>query len=100
MCSWWIHPIFAFRAGIIDSPDPHGGVIADADGLYGLTLTGYDLLKADNGDTIQYVVRKGDKNLPQLLRAIRHPKPDIRILRSHTLRSAMSPVAGIRYDGL
>lgn len=100
MPSWWIHPIFAFRAGIIDSPDPHGGVVADPDGLYGLTLTGHDDLRNDNGDQFRYVVRKGDKNQATLLRAILHPKPSIRVLRSHTLRSSFSPIAGIRYDGL
>lgn len=98
---WWIHPIFAFRAGIIDSPDPHGGIIADQDGIYGITLTGFDEFYSDTGpETFKYCPRRDEKYQRQLLRANLHPKTDIRVLRSHTLRSIWSPIAGVRYDGL
>ena len=98
---WWIHPCFAFHAGIISSPSPYGGITADADGAYALTLTSVDHIESKwPPEDFSYRPRKDDPGRFRLLNSILPVKTPIRVLRSHTLHSLYSPLAGIRYEGL
>lgn len=92
--------MFAFHAGIIDSPDPHGGISADSDGAYAILLTCYDEVASETPESFTYRCRNDDQGRFRLLGGILPPKNNVRILRSHTLHSMWSPPAGVRYDGL
>jgi len=96
---WWMHPIFAFHDGIINSPDAQGGISTDEDGVYALTLTGDDEVRCTE-DSLTYRCRAGDPGCSRLLAGILPPKQPIRILRTHGLHSPWSPSAGVRYEGL
>lgn len=97
---WWVHPVFAFHDGIIDSPDPLGGITADQDGAYAILLTNSDESSSHNGEHFTYRCHPKDRGKFRLMNAILPPKQSIRVLRSHTLRSPHSPAAGVRYEGL
>lgn len=97
--SWWIHPIFAYHDGIISSPDPKGGITADSEGAYAITLTHIDNID-DKQSEFKYKIRNDDPGRFRLINNFLPVKAPIRVLRSHTLRSTYAPVAGIRYDGL
>jgi hypothetical protein len=97
---WWIHPVFAFHSGIIDSPDPDGGISADEDGAYAILATGHDEVDCHSADNFVYRCRQGDRGRFRLTNSILPPKYSVRVLRSHTLRGPNSPKAGIRYEGL
>jgi len=96
---WWMHPIFAFHDGIIDSPDSQGGITADPDGVYAITLTGNDEVHCTE-TSLTYRCHTGDHGCHCLLRGILPPKQSIRVLRCHDLHSPWSPSAGVRYEGL
>jgi hypothetical protein len=100
MFSWWINALFAFNAGILDSSDPHGGVVADSKGAYAVLLTGGDEISSSSGDRFVYRARDGDKGRYRLTAATIDSRHPVRILRSHSLRSFWSPRAGVRYEGL
>lgn len=97
---WWVHPVFAFHDGIIDSPDPLGGITADQEGAYAILLTNSDESSFNNADYFTYRCHAKDKGKFRLMNAILPPKQSIRVLRSHTLRSPFAPAAGVRYEGL
>jgi len=99
-CRWWVHPVFAFHDGIIDSPDPLGGITADQDGAYAILLTNSDESSSHNAEHFTYRCHAKDKGKFRLMNAILPPKQSIRVLRSHTLRAPHSPAAGVRYEGL
>ena len=92
--------MYAFYSGIIDSPDPNGGISADDDGAYSILLTGHDEVAFDSAENFQYRCHPDDTGRFRLMNAIVPSKPSIRILRSHTLHSPHGPTAGVRYDGL
>lgn len=95
-----MHPVFAFHDGIIDSPDPLGGITADADGAYAIVLTNSDESSFNSAEYFTYRCHTKDKGKHRLMNAILPPKQSIRVLRSHTLRSPHAPAAGLRYEGL
>lgn len=96
---WWMHPIFAFHDGIMDDFKPQGGICADEDGVYAITLSGSDELSCTE-DTLTYRCPVGDQGCHPLLGGILPPKQPIRILRTHAVHSQWSPSAGVRYEGL
>ncbi|GAB7361818.1 hypothetical protein MBLNU230_g1860t1 [Neophaeotheca triangularis] len=101
---WWIHPMFAFRDGIIDCGDPKGEITADSQGAYAVVLTDHDEIGQDNKpsapELFTYRARHNDKGRYRLTAGNVESRQPVRILRNHTLRSFWSPSAGIRYDGL
>lgn len=98
--SWWISPLFAHRAGIIDSSNSEGGIVCGADAAYAVVLTGSDEVYAPDGETIQYRARDNDAGRYRLTAASPSSRHPVRILRSHRLNSVWRPRAGVRYDGL
>jgi hypothetical protein len=99
-CSWWINALFAFNAGILDSSDPHGGIVADSKGAYAVLLTGNDEVSSASPETFVYRARDADRGRFRLTAATIDSRHPVRILRSHALHSFWSPRAGVRYEGL
>lgn len=97
---WWISPMFAYRAGIIDSGNPAGGIVSDSDGAYAVVLTDSDEVSGNDPNHFQYRARDGDPGRYRLTAATPESRQPVRILRSHMLHSFLKPRAGIRYDGL
>ncbi|KAL1584640.1 hypothetical protein WHR41_06829 [Cladosporium halotolerans] len=97
---WWIGPLFAFYAGMIDSCTPQGGIVSDSKGAYAVFLTDDDEISASSAEKFVYRARNGDKGRYRLTAATIDSRHPVRILRSHTLRSFWAPRAGIRYEGL
>lgn len=98
--SWWISPLFAFREGIIDSAEPSGGIVADADGAYAVLMASDEEMNGVSPDRFTYRSRNYDRGRYRLVAATREARQPIRVLRSHSLRSLWAPKAGVRYDGL
>ncbi|KAK6432514.1 hypothetical protein LTR95_011314 [Oleoguttula sp. CCFEE 5521] len=94
---WWINALFALKAGIIDSADPKGGIVADAKGAYAVLMSGEDEIRGETADEFTYRARDGNKGRYRLTAATVDSRQPVRILRSHNLRSFFSPVAGVRY---
>lgn len=99
-CRWWIHPIFAFRDGIISSSNPRGGITFDTEGAYAITLTATDEVEGSTAERIIYAVSSNDPGKHRLFNSFLPVKTPVRVLRTHTLYSKWSPVVGIRYEGL
>lgn len=98
--SWWISPLFAHRAGIVDSANPDGGIIFDSVGAYAVVMTDGDEIPGPTSETFQYRAKGRDPGRYRLTAASPESRHPIRILRSHSLRSFWKPRAGVRYDGL
>lgn len=98
--SWWISPLFAFHAGILDSSNPRGGVVSDSKGAYAVLLTGADELSSASPDKFVYRARDADRGRYRLTAATLDSRHPVRVLRSHALRSFWSPRVGVRYEGL
>lgn len=98
--SWWINALFAFNAGILDSSDPQGGIVADSKGAYAVLLTGSDEVSSASPETFVYRARDADRGRFRLTAATIDSRHPVRILRSHALHSFWSPRAGVRYEGL
>lgn len=92
--------MFAYRAGIIDSGNPAGGIVSDSDGAYAVVLTDSDEVSGNDPNHFQYRARDGDPGRYRLTAATPESRQPVRILRSHMLHSFLKPRAGIRYDGL
>lgn len=92
--------MFAFRAGIIDSADPKGGIVADSKGAYAVLLTDGDEITAEMPEKFTYRARHGDKGRYRLTAAIIDSRQPVRILRAQTLRSFWAPRAGVRFEGM
>lgn len=92
--------MFAFHAGILDSSDSHGGIVADSKGAYAVLLTDADEISSTTPEEFVYRARDGDRGRYRLTAATIDSRHPVRILRSHSLHSIWSPRAGIRYDGL
>ncbi|KAI7532972.1 hypothetical protein KC331_g13306 [Hortaea werneckii] len=97
---WWINPLFALYAGIIDNSDANGGVVADANGAYAVVMTEGDEVKGPSPDKFVYRARIDDTGRYRLTAGTPESRQPVRILRSHSLRSFYAPKAGLRYDGL
>lgn len=98
---WWLHPLFAFRNGIIDRPNGHGGICADQSEVYAVVLADHDEVSSAGSEIFRYRCPPEDLvGAASLRRAALQPKPSIRILRSCTLHSPWAPRVGIRYEGL
>ncbi|KAF2162122.1 hypothetical protein M409DRAFT_27502 [Zasmidium cellare ATCC 36951] len=97
---WWISPLFAHRAGIIDSGNSDGGVVSDHLGAYAVVLTDQDEISGSDPETCQYRARDRDPGRYRLTAGTPGSRHPIRILRSHSLHSFWKPKAGLRYDGL
>lgn len=96
---WWIHPVFAFHAGIIASPDPTGGISADDEGAYAILMSG-KVEESETPDLITYVIPEADSGKWRLMNCFLPQRPPVRILRSQLLESPWRPIVGVRYDGL
>lgn len=92
--------MFAFRAGIIDSADPKGGIVADSKGAYAVLLTDGDEITAETPEKFTYRARHGDKGRYRLTAATIDSRQPVRILRAQTLRSFWAPRAGVRFEGM
>lgn len=93
--------MFAYHDGIISSADPKGGITADGEGAYAVTLTDLDHVDDKKSpENFKYSIRTDDSDRFRLINSMLPVKTPIRVLRSHTLHSVHAPVAGLRYDGL
>ena len=93
--------MFAYHDGIISSPDPKGGVTADGEGAYAVTLTELDKVDdSQSPEKFTYRTRNEDPGRFRLMNTFLPKTTPVRVLRSHTLCSKYAPAAGIRYDGL
>ena len=99
-CSWWISPLFAFRDGIVDSPDANRGIVADDRAAYAILLSDDEEDESESPLGFTYRARSSDLGRHRLTSATIESRQPVRVLRSHTLRSFWSPAAGVRYDGL
>ena len=98
--SWWINPLFALHAGIIDSSDPKGGIVSDAKGAYAVVMAERDEVAGSTPEQFIYRARVDDTGRYRLTSGTPESRHPVRILRSHSLRSLYTPKAGLRYDGL
>lgn len=98
--SWWISPLFAHRAGIVDSGSSDGGIVSDAVGAYAVIMTDGDEIPGPTPESFQYRARDRDPGRYRLTAGTPESRHPIRILRSHSLHSFWKPRAGLRYDGL
>ena len=98
--SWWINPMFAYHAGIIDSGDPSERTISDKHGAYALLLSGSEVTEGGDARRFTYHAKTEDTGKYRLTAATPGSRQPVRVLRSHTSRSFCAPRAGIRYDGL
>ncbi|KAK4542675.1 hypothetical protein LTR36_006247 [Oleoguttula mirabilis] len=97
---WWINPLFAFRAGIIDSSESEGRIVADASGAYAVFMTGSDEIAGTSPEAFTYRAKDDDKGRYRLTAGTPESRQPVRIIRSYSLRSLCTPKAGLRYDGL
>jgi len=92
--------MFAFHSGMIDTAEPGYGIVADSDGVYALLMTDQDEISSPTPETFTYRARADDKGRYRLTSGTPDSRSQVRVLRSHTLRSFWSPKVGVRYDGL
>lgn len=85
---------------MLDTGDPNGGIVADANGAYALLMTEEDETNSPTPLAFTYRARANDKGRYRMTAGTPESRLPIRVLRSHSLRSFWSPKAGIRYDGL
>jgi hypothetical protein len=127
---WWITPLFAHHAGIIDLESTEGGTCYDAHGAYALVLretgeTGafaHSLVEGlcftspipferlpltlpspseeASENAFTYRPQLGDKGKFRLTAGNARSRHPIRVLRCHSLNSVWGPKTGIRYEGL
>ncbi|KAF2011104.1 hypothetical protein BU24DRAFT_472249 [Aaosphaeria arxii CBS 175.79] len=98
--SWWLNPLFASHAGIIDSATTDGGVCYDRDGAYAVLLKDASEIEALTENAFTYRCGTHDKARFCLTSATWRSRFPIRVLRSHSLNSEWAPKAGVRYEGL
>lgn len=98
--SWWINPLFALHAGIIDNSGSNGGIVADSNGAYAIVLTEGDEIAGASPEHFIYRARSDDSGRYRLTSGTPESRQPVRIIRSHSLRSFYTPKAGLRYDGL
>lgn len=98
--SWFLSPLFAFRAGIIDSSDSIGGITSDNLGAYAILMTSDEEVLGPSAEKFTYRARADDLGRYRLTAATRESRLPVRVLRAHGLRSFWAPKVGVRYDGL
>lgn len=99
-CSWWMNPLFAHYAGIIDLESTEGGICYDNICAYALVLQDSGDVDSTFGNDFSYRCRKGDRGKYRLTSATVKGRAPIRVLRCHSLNCLGGPKAGIRYEGL
>ncbi|ORY05925.1 hypothetical protein BCR34DRAFT_42403 [Clohesyomyces aquaticus] len=98
--SWWLNPIFAHYAGMLDLESTDGGICYDKNGAYALLLKDTGELEAPSLDWLTYRCKRNDAGRFRLTAADANSRQPIRILRNHSLNSVWGPKAGVRYEGL
>ncbi|KAF1954790.1 hypothetical protein CC80DRAFT_594834 [Byssothecium circinans] len=98
--AWWINPLFAWHAGIIDGDTVEGGVCYDKEAAYALLLKDTGEIDASDEDNFTYRCGRHDKGKFRLTAATPKCRHPIRVLRSHSINSIWGPKAGVRYEGL
>lgn len=93
---WWVNITFAHRDGILDSEEERATVIRHKACTIPL-LSGEE--KVINKYKTIYKIISPTKS-PLTWQVLSQVGKEVRILRSHTLRSCISPIVGIRYDGV
>ncbi|KAF1998341.1 hypothetical protein P154DRAFT_249426 [Amniculicola lignicola CBS 123094] len=97
---WWLNPLFAHHAGIIDLESTDGGVCCDDHGAYAVLLKDTGEVEASAENSLTYCCAHSDRGRFRLTAATPKSRQPIRILRSHNLNSIWGPKAGVRYEGL
>ncbi|KAH7109853.1 hypothetical protein B0J11DRAFT_601363 [Dendryphion nanum] len=98
--AWWINPLFAHHAGIIDLETTDGGVCFDKNAAYAVLLLESSEVDAISESEIIYRCKPTDKGRYRLTAATARGRTPVRILRSHSLNSVWGPRVGVRYEGL
>ncbi|KAF2683819.1 hypothetical protein K458DRAFT_478168 [Lentithecium fluviatile CBS 122367] len=97
---WWINPLFACHAGIIDIDSVEGGICYDKNGAYAMLLKNTGEIEASAETNFKYRCGRNDKGRFRLTAATPKSRQPIRVLRSHSINSIWGPKAGVRYEGL
>ncbi|KAF2652935.1 hypothetical protein K491DRAFT_718507 [Lophiostoma macrostomum CBS 122681] len=98
--AWWMTPLFAVHAGIIDLETAEGGICCDSHGAYAVVLKDTGETESSSEDTFTYRPQLADKGKFRLTAGNARSRHPLRVLRSHSLNSVWGPKAGIRYEGL
>lgn len=98
--SWWLAPVFAHYAGVIDHATIHGGICYDKNGAYAIVLRDAGVVNGLSGEAFTYRCTREDKGRYRLTAANQRSRIPVRVFRCQTLNSALGPKAGIRFDGL
>ncbi|KAF2466298.1 uncharacterized protein BDR25DRAFT_317700 [Lindgomyces ingoldianus] len=98
--AWWLNPLFAHHAGIIDLESTEGGICFDKHGAYAVLLKDTGEIDAPSQDQLTYRCPRDDKGRYRLTSVDFRSRNPVRILRSHSLNSVWGPKAGLRYEGL
>ncbi|KAF2642005.1 hypothetical protein P280DRAFT_548603 [Massarina eburnea CBS 473.64] len=91
---WWINPLFAWHAGIIDADSVDGGICYDKEAAYALLLKSTGEVDAPEDAFFTYCPRKNDKGKFRLTAATPKTRHPIRVLRSHSINCIWGPKAG------
>ncbi|KAF2202480.1 hypothetical protein GQ43DRAFT_310365 [Delitschia confertaspora ATCC 74209] len=98
---WWISPLFAYHAGIIDLKTTDGGICCDDQKAYALLLkASEDEIMTSTPKEFTYRCPRNDPGRFRLTAADPKSRHLIRVLRSHTLTNLWAPKVGVRYEGL
>ena len=97
-CSWWVHPIAAYRDGIVGVPGPGPGITTDGDRVFAILMAPDEDLQARSSEdsTIIYRPRFTRADRTKLLRN----RNAVRVLRGAGSASGLGPEVGVRYEGL
>ncbi|KAF2874216.1 hypothetical protein BDV95DRAFT_327003 [Massariosphaeria phaeospora] len=98
--SWWLTPLLAYHAGIIDLDTTKNGICYDKSCVYAILLLDRDEWEAPTDTTFIYRCNSSKKGRARLCAATPQSRGPIRVLRSHSIHSMWGPKAGVRYDGL
>lgn len=97
---WWINPLFACHAGIIDVDTVDGGICHDKHGAYAILVVQGDETESPTESTLTYRCGTECRGKFRLTAATPKSREPIRLLRSHSVNSRWGPKAGVRYEGM